>query len=206
MRSEKFKTGDEAVLKIALDLTKKGYVILTPLTEQHPFDLVVYSEKDNKFLKLQVKSTKRNSAWLRRMKYKISDFDFYAFYMSGLNKIIYPPSKLMGRNISFNVDKTGREFYWWEDFIDFKFVEPVVKTYKDLNVSLDSLDSNHHGKGTEKFSMRKVKRPSKDELENLIKTTSFYSLSKKFGVTDNSIRKWCRFYGIDYKSMSPFTK
>lgn len=38
---------------------------------------------------------------------------------------------------------------------------------------------------------RKVTRPSRDELKKLIRTKSFVEIAKMFGVTDNSIRKWC---------------
>lgn len=41
---------------------------------------------------------------------------------------------------------------------------------------------------------RKVDRPSREELKDLIKNQSFLSLGKQFGVSDNAIRKWC----IDY--------
>ena len=43
---------------------------------------------------------------------------------------------------------------------------------------------------------RKVKRPTKEYLEDLIKTNSFVSLGKRFGVSDTAIRKWCKSYGI----------
>lgn len=38
--------------------------------------------------------------------------------------------------------------------------------------------------------------PSKEELMNDIKSFSFLSLSKKYGVSDNAIRKWAKKYGI----------
>ena len=47
---------------------------------------------------------------------------------------------------------------------------------------------------------RKVERPSKEEIEVLIKTESFLEIGRKYGVSDNAIRKWCK----DYKL--PFTK
>ena len=39
-------------------------------------------------------------------------------------------------------------------------------------------------------------RPSKEELYSLLKDNSFSELSRVFGVSDNSIRKWCLSYGI----------
>jgi len=44
---------------------------------------------------------------------------------------------------------------------------------------------------------RKVDRPSKEILEKEIKENTMVSLGKKYGVSDNSIRKWCKNYGIN---------
>ena len=40
-------------------------------------------------------------------------------------------------------------------------------------------------------SWRITERPSREELKNLIRTTSFTQIGKQYGVTDNTIRKWC---------------
>lgn len=45
---------------------------------------------------------------------------------------------------------------------------------------------------------RKCERPSKEELLVLIETMSFVAVGKKFGVSDNSIRKWCKNYKINF--------
>lgn len=50
------------------------------------------------------------------------------------------------------------------------------------------------------LNCRKVKvRPTKEELLELIKTNSFTSIGKSFGVTDNMIRQWCKDYKIPYR-------
>ena len=52
---------------------------------------------------------------------------------------------------------------------------------------------------------RKVERPKKEELYSTLKNTpNFTKVGKLYGVTDNTIRKWCRYYDlsdkiIDYK-------
>ena len=43
---------------------------------------------------------------------------------------------------------------------------------------------------------RKIQRPTKEVLEEQLKTNTYTSLGKKYGVTDNAIRRWCREYGI----------
>lgn len=52
---------------------------------------------------------------------------------------------------------------------------------------------------------RKVERPSKEDLINLIKEKSIVKIAKQFKVTDNTIRKWCELYNIDHKHISPFS-
>lgn len=43
---------------------------------------------------------------------------------------------------------------------------------------------------------RKCERPSKEELLELINLYSFTYIGKIYGVSDNAIRKWCKFYGL----------
>lgn len=43
---------------------------------------------------------------------------------------------------------------------------------------------------------RKVERPTKEILQEEIKTNSWLALARKYGVTDNSIRKWAKAYQI----------
>lgn len=48
------------------------------------------------------------------------------------------------------------------------------------------------------LKQRKVERPTKDELLVLIQNNSFVKVGKIFSVSDNTIRKWCRYYGLPY--------
>lgn len=48
---------------------------------------------------------------------------------------------------------------------------------------------------------RKVNRPTKNKLINLLKNNTFIDVGKQYGVSDNAIRKWCKDYGI-----SPYKK
>lgn len=51
------------------------------------------------------------------------------------------------------------------------------------------------------ISTRKVNRPSKEKLTSLISNTSFVKIGKMYGVSDNTIRKWCKFYNLPYKKI-----
>lgn len=46
---------------------------------------------------------------------------------------------------------------------------------------------------------RKVQRPTKEKLLIEIKNNSFLALRKKYRVTDNAIRKWCKQYQLPYR-------
>lgn len=41
--------------------------------------------------------------------------------------------------------------------------------------------------------------PPKEELERLIYIESFVSIGKKYGVSDNAVRKWCKKYDLPYR-------
>ena len=43
---------------------------------------------------------------------------------------------------------------------------------------------------------RKVERPSKEELKQLINTTSFLQIGRKYQVSDNAVRKWAKQYEL----------
>lgn len=47
-----------------------------------------------------------------------------------------------------------------------------------------------------RINSRKVERPSKEGLLELIKTKSFTEIGKMFNVTDSAIRKWCISYEL----------
>lgn len=48
--------------------------------------------------------------------------------------------------------------------------------------------------------LRRAERPSKEELAQLIETTSFVQIGKKYGVSDNAVRKWANHYGLEWRA------
>ncbi len=46
--------------------------------------------------------------------------------------------------------------------------------------------------------------PSKEQLTEDVKNMSMVAVGRKYGVTDNAVRRWCKKYGID-KSMMKFS-
>lgn len=46
------------------------------------------------------------------------------------------------------------------------------------------------------LKQRKVKRPSREELKQLIRTIPFLQIGKKYSISDNAVRKWCDEYNL----------
>lgn len=91
--------------------------------------------------------------------------------------------------------------------IHYKYLDVDLKSYvldwidkKCLvcNEEFKTKNSNqkHCSSKCSKFSTRKVKRPSKEELKKLIEENSFVALGRMFGVSDNAVRKWAKGFGL----------
>ena len=46
------------------------------------------------------------------------------------------------------------------------------------------------------INQRRVDRPNREELKKLIRKTSFVDIGRQYGVSDNSVRKWCTAEGL----------
>lgn len=58
-------------------------------------------------------------------------------------------------------------------------------------------DINPSWRNNPKYNIRKVIRPTKEILQREVKTNTMVALGKKYNVSDNAVRKWCKSYGID---------
>ena len=91
-----------------------------------------------------------------------------------------------------------------KDYVDSKKVymeiqRNSIKNFKEkqlycINCNKEITIYSKSGLCPECYSMtqRKIERPSREELKDMIRNNSFLSLSKKFNVSDNAIRKWCK--------------
>lgn len=50
------------------------------------------------------------------------------------------------------------------------------------------------------ITRRIVQRPSRQELKELIRNNTFVFIANRFNVTDNTIRKWCKYYNLPSKA------
>ena len=63
-----------------------------------------------------------------------------------------------------------------------------------------SKGSNYCKDCWDKHQRKVSNRPNREELKQLIRTTPFIKIGQQFGVSDNTIRKWCKAENLPFKS------
>ena len=203
MLTDKKLKGDIGATQVIADLSKKGFVIFTPVVcESLPFDLIAY--KDGKFLRIQCKysschTVSTGTSWSdkngnHKKKYSDNDFEYFGIYYPDIDKVLYPSIKFRGAKISTEVGNSATPFYWWEDFLELTDVASK-RTYRDFNLELTKAETEKRIES--RFKTRKVERPSKEELHKLLWEKPTQKIAEDYGVSDKAIEKWSKFYGIN---------
>lgn len=68
-----------------------------------------------------------------------------------------------------------------------KLFKSNSKRFKNCSVKCSSMTT------------RKVSRPTKTELEDLLKSHPMTIIGGMFGVSDNAVRRWCKSYDLPYR-------
>lgn len=68
-----------------------------------------------------------------------------------------------------------------------------------IDCGVEILSNSTRCSNCEKIASRIVERPSRAILKDLIRKNSFVSIGKQYGVSDNTIRKWCLSYNLPTK-------
>lgn len=105
---------------------------------------------------------------------------------------------LVSENIISGIN-TG--YYWYND----EYQYPIRKQYrKEKNYCIDcGIEITFGAKRCPKcysLARRVVERPIKEQLEQELKETegAFTKIGNKYGVNDNTIRKWCKSYNLPF--------
>lgn len=189
--------GDIAVAAVILDLTKKGYIISEPMSENSPYDLIC--DTGNQLLRIQVKcrangqiptdtiwTDKRGS---HRNKIDLSKFDFFALVNDDYTKICYPHTSLAGKSINWNIPLIYNEYHFWEDFINL-----TLCTTTRINEP-QSIRSKR--KQPNSLNIRtKINWPSIAEMTKLVFEKPSSILAIELGVSDVAIYRFCKKHNI----------
>ena len=153
--------------------------------------------------------------------YSEDDVDYFVVYCVERGRcLLIPIQDVLGqRTITIRFDNFTRKSSIPEDKYDFAKVlglKPLYQLAKEtqdyqekINYCVDcgavvttssnrciscSAKHRHQVNGSGAFQIER------EELKNLIRTTSFVSIGKRFGVSDNSVRKWCKTHGLPTKA------
>lgn len=84
-------------------------------------------------------------------------------------------------------------------------IDELVLNVKQKKIFYCKICGNEISKGKEYCPncasklRRIVERPNREELKQLIRTTSFTQIGKQYQVSDNTIRKWCKSENLPYR-------
>ncbi len=114
-------------------------------------------------------------------------------------------SNISQRDIAkqFNVgEDTISEINQGKTRINPKLTYPLRQNHKEhkcLICGKDIYYSSTYCPTCANIQKRQVNRPDRETLKSDIRTNSFIALGQKYGVSDNGIRKWCKYYNLPYK-------
>lgn len=162
----------------------------------------------------------RNSAnGIIRKEYTPEEVDFIACYYCG-NVYLFPTG-MATRELTVRI--TNKHLYetshYLEDYLINKTLDIDLRTW--ISLKEETRRTNGHSISNPQYTCkccgapistkdslcvncarlaaRKVERPNREELKSLIRTTPFVQIAKQYGVTDNSIRKWCKSYNLPHR-------
>ncbi len=152
--------------------------------------------------------------------YTSDEVEFIAIWFN--NKIYLFNPDLARKTFTVRIKKpTQPNQHWIEDFEISKVLNIQIKSWVSLKEETRKLN-NPSGEKQKYLCIdcgvpvwnpnsrcvscaRKIRaagsnKPSREVLKNEIKDTSFTTIGKKYGVTDNAVRKWCVSYELPSKS------
>lgn len=199
--------GDIAVAAVILDLTKKGYIISEPMSENAPYDLIC--DTGDKLLRVQVKYRKNGhipskTTWSDKNGtheniIDVSKIDYFALVNEDYTKICYPPSCFAGKSFNWEVPLSYQEYYLWEDYTEFLFKNYPTRT----NNPEDIKDLRKVSSYT---PTSKIEWPSVEEMSKLVFEKPTQQLAKDLGVSDVAVGKFCKKHNIKKPERGYWTK
>ena len=192
----------------------QGYTVSIPLNDTQDYDLIV--DNGEKLLKVQVKATGARTdcgyttvhlascGGTSGQVYKtIKDTNIdILFVVTELLELYEIPFKELENNVKtlnlgpdrqcFRVDNKETEYVSKQrqtQLKEEKFCSVCGKPIANRNTSGLCINCSAE-------RQRVVTRPSKEQLLQELKESNFTQVGKKYGVSDNSIRKWCKNYNL----------
>lgn len=196
--------GDIGLTKVIADLVEKGFSVSLPIHEHLHYDLIADSgeklirvqvkyrtnHKDTKSIKFNCKTSHKgvNGKTIEYF-YSKNDFDLYAVYSPSLKLCYYIPN-IGQANISIAEQQiqSYTPFYWYEDFLN-PLIEQMPEKRKGQtfdNFKPICVSNLKHG------DLKVPNRPKFEFLKKEIEELGYVGVGRKYGVSDNAVRKWAK--------------
>ena len=172
------------------------------------------NEYDLSAIRISTLSQTTNTQKTVRHLYTKEQIDYFATYYNGKVYLIPVEECSTQKTLRFSPPKNGNnnynkaENYEIEKIIDYSdeliaskkdFEEKIKNKFEQkeiycLNCGKQISSQSKSGLCQECYlaSINPIKRPTRQELKDLIRNESFVGIGKKYKVTDNAIRKWCK--------------
>lgn len=160
-----------------------------------------------------------NTKETKRYTYSSDQIDYFATFFNGQVYVIPVDECSTHKTLRFTPPNNGNTNYnKAEDYLVTRYFQESehYKKSKEAYLNRTVIKS---GKGTptcpicgkevteegnlceecSHIESRKVERPSREELKTFIRNTPFVQIGNYYGVTDNSIRTWCKYYNLPYR-------
>lgn len=194
MADNKLK-GDIGEYKTVIALLESNINVLKPLGDRLPFD--VLAEKDNQFVKIQCKfrNNNKNGYMSARISHRHNNYkntvDVLAVYSPSHDRVYFIKVEEIKSNTDIRI-KFQKES---EMAIA---LSNALRIFDQCNIiDIHNKRGRKPGGGySPREQSRKVVRPTKEELFELVWSTPTSEIGKRFGVSDCSVSKWCKYYGI----------
>lgn len=160
-----------------------------------------YFLENHGFNDVKIQKDKRNNVHTVNWSSKKDLNCFRELYTNILPKEILLKRKLqIFKSVDYDsyVRKNEQKYAQTKEKSEKQIIKRVIKKCSKCEKRLNVSKKTETGlcQSCYKITTRVTERPSKDELLKLITTKSFLQIGKDFGVSDNAIRKWCKFYGL----------
>lgn len=166
--------------------------------------------KELDYIEINCYSTGKNSQGNYELRYNKDEIDYFYTYYNNISYLI-PVEECGSKNkiLRFSAKQNHSTISWAknyelekillekENFIQNNKVSLTIKNKKenrnkciDCGAIISKKAIRCHACYNKKQQI--TKRPEREELKIMIRTMPFTTIGKKYGVTDNAIRKWCK--------------
>lgn len=190
----------------------KGYTISLPLNDTQDYDLVV--DNGEKLLKVQVKATGQRSSCgysivsvascggTKGVRYKtVKDTDIDILFVLTEKQELYEiPIEEITTEKTLNLGPERQCFR--VDNIDTEYILKIAPKEKKIKycIECNNILGERNNSGLCPFcakkKQRKVERPTREQLKQMIREIPFTTIAQKYGVSDKAISKWCESEGL----------